>query len=410
MMERVLSIRSSLAVDCLLFFTVIYLAFWFRSYRRLSHNPGPAGWGCSIFPWLKVHTRPDMLDHYCDLSSKYGPLVRVGPNTLLTSDADVIRRMSAPRSSYCRSEFYFAMRLNPGRDNIFSTRNETLHDDLRRKMAFGYSGKENLALEHDNDDVILELIDLIDRKYISTAGNIKPMDLARKVAFLTSDIMSKVSFDGKFHDLRDDNDNHGYIHEVETLLPNMTWTAPIPRLLMFLTNIGLLQWAAKRADGNMGVAKMKAIAYEQIDKRFDANGKLKSEIRPDMVASWLRRGLTQERAKEETILSLTAGSDTSATTIRATLLCIMTNPRVDQALREEVDEALPTGKIPSGAREIVSQAQAKQLSYLQACSLILPSFLFFRLSLICCVSMGDTNAVGKYRYQRRSPLVPCCGR
>jgi hypothetical protein len=67
------------------------------------------------------------------------------------------------------------------------------------------------------------------------------------------------------------------------------------------------------------------------------------------------------------ISSRTAGTDTSATAMRATLLCIMTNPRVYRMLMAEIDQALEDGTIPSGPREIVTEAQAKELPYLQAC-------------------------------------------
>jgi cytochrome P450 len=63
----------------------------------------------------------------------------------------------------------------------------------------------------------------------------------------------------------------------------------------------------------------------------------------------------------------TAGTDTSATAMRATLLCIMTNPRVYRMLMAEIDQALQDGTIPSGPREIVTEAQARELPYLQAC-------------------------------------------
>lgn len=45
----------------------------------------------------------------------------------------------------------------------------------------------------------------------------------------------------------------------------------------------------------------------------------------------------------------------------------MTNSRIYRALMAEIDEALTEGLIPSGARDVVTEAQAKQLSYLQAC-------------------------------------------
>ncbi|KAJ9615092.1 hypothetical protein H2200_001166 [Cladophialophora chaetospira] len=350
----------------LLLLVVAYGISWFRSWRRLSHIPGPRGWGWSIIPWLRLHTRADLFDQFYDLTSAYGPLVRVGPNTLICSDPDVLRRLSAPRSPYKRSDWYFAMRLNPGHDNIFSTRDETRHEALRRKMAAGYSGKENVSLEHDINTCLLELIDLIERKYLSTGGNILPMDLARKIQFFTSDIMSQIAFDYKFHDLEHDLDRWGYLAEIEALFPNITWTATVPGFLKFMTKLGLLQKLAAVGDGSMGMSKVKSLAFEQVSKRFDSDGKLKDEKR-DMLGSFIRHGLTQAEAQQESLLNLTAGSDTSATSMRATLLNIMTNPRVYRTLMAEIDDAIANGRIPSGPTDIITEAQAKELPYLQAC-------------------------------------------
>jgi hypothetical protein len=44
----------------------------------------------------------------------------------------------------------------------------------------------------------------------------------------------------------------------------------------------------------------------------------------------------------------------------------MTNPRPYQRLMAEIDQALREHKIPSGPDEIISDAQAKNLPYLQA--------------------------------------------
>ena len=345
---------------------VIYIASWIRSYRRLSHIPGPPGWGASVLPWVKLHTRADTMDQFYQLNEKYGPLVRVAPNTVITSDAQTLRRISAPRSPYRRSLNYLAMRLNPGKDHIFSTMDEDIHNDLRKKMSAGYSGRENLTLEHDIDEAILEFCKLIDSKYISNNCDIRPMDLARKVQYLTLDIISKVSFGSKFFDLRDDNDNHKYIEEIENLLPNVTWTSVVPGFVKFLTDIGFLQFVAKYADGSAGVEKVKRVAFEQVKQRFEPDGTPKEEVRSDMLNSFIRRGLSRERASEESILNLTAGSDTTATTMRATLLNIMTSPRLYQLLTAEIDDAITNGTIPLEEGEVVSEDQSKQLPFLQA--------------------------------------------
>lgn len=343
-----------------------YIASWIRSSQRLSHIPGPTGWGVTVIPWVSLHFKPDLMDQYYQLNKKFGPLVRVGPNTVITSDADTVRRMSAAQSPYRRSLNYYAMRLNPGKDHVFSTMDEATHNDLRKKMSAGYSGKENLTLENDIDSSILELCDLIDRKYVTTPENVRPMDLAAKIEYMVLDIISKASFDYKFHDIRDDNDNFGYIKEIHKLLPNVTWIAPIPGVAKFLTDIGFLQYAAEKADGQFGVEKVKRLAREQVDKRFETDGRPKEEMRSDMLGSFIRHGLSQERATEEAVLNLTAGSDTSATTIRAVLLNVMTRPRLYRLLTEEIDDAISRGLLSKDASTVITEDQAKQLPLLQA--------------------------------------------
>ncbi|KIW95974.1 uncharacterized protein Z519_03040 [Cladophialophora bantiana CBS 173.52] len=350
-------------------FLVLVLFTYVRSWQRLRHIPGPPSWGWSVLPLFRLHLQGAIYDKFGELNRHYGPLVRIAPNTLLVADPDVLRRMSAVRSPYTRADWYIAMRLNPGQDNVLAQRDEGKHDDLRRRMMAGYSGKENLALERDIDDCVLDLVRLIERKYLPSPGRDHqpvPMDLARKIQFFTSDVMSKLSFDAKFHDLRDDNDNLGYIHEVETMFPNIFCTCTIPKVIDFLTNIGFLGLFAPSANSKLGLGKVLAITREQTAKRFDSQGKPKGDYN-DMLGSFIRHGLTKEEAESESVMQLAAGSDTSATGMRATLRCIISSPMAYVKLMAEIDEAIASGKIPSDENQVVSNSNAKELPYLQAC-------------------------------------------
>lgn len=66
-----------------------------------------------------------------------GSVARVGHNTLVTSDPNLLRRMLSVRTPYKRSDWYDGMRLDPGRDNVLSERNDEKHNKLRAKMAAG---------------------------------------------------------------------------------------------------------------------------------------------------------------------------------------------------------------------------------------------------------------------------------
>ena len=70
-----------------------------------------------------------------------GPLVRIGPNKLLSNDPDVVRLLWAVRSPYKKGSFYEAVRFNPERDNIISMRDDAAHAELRAKMASGVSSR-----------------------------------------------------------------------------------------------------------------------------------------------------------------------------------------------------------------------------------------------------------------------------
>jgi hypothetical protein len=66
-----------------------------------------------------------------------GPLVRVGPNELITGDPDILRKIQAIRSPYRRSNWYDALRIDPTRNNVLSERSDEKHNALRAKMAAG---------------------------------------------------------------------------------------------------------------------------------------------------------------------------------------------------------------------------------------------------------------------------------
>lgn len=107
---------------------VYFIVSSVQSYYRLSHIPGPTLWAWTRWPLIQVHRDGTCYDKFGELARKYGKLVRIGPNYLLTSDVDLVRRMNAPRSGYVRANWYIASRLTPGVDNMISDRDESHHD------------------------------------------------------------------------------------------------------------------------------------------------------------------------------------------------------------------------------------------------------------------------------------------
>jgi len=140
-----------------------------------------------------------------------GPVAKVAPYHVLTSDPDLIRRINAARTPYQRGEWYKPLRFDPGKDNIATCPPEK-HFELRAKMAAGYSGKEVEGVEAKVDKNILALVRLIETRYI--AKN-QPFDFGRKAQYFTLDTISDLAYGESFGFLEKDADQYSYIKITE---------------------------------------------------------------------------------------------------------------------------------------------------------------------------------------------------
>lgn len=80
----------------------------------------------------------------------------------------------------------------------------------------------------------MALVDLIERKYISTNSDFKPFDFARKASYFTLDTLSSIAFGEPFGDLATDSDVHKYIGTTEESLPVIVMVTVIPWLSKLL--------------------------------------------------------------------------------------------------------------------------------------------------------------------------------
>ncbi|OAQ64558.1 cytochrome P450 52A11 [Pochonia chlamydosporia 170] len=290
-----------------------------------------------------------------------GPIARVAPNILITSSPEIWTHVNIS-PGYKRSPwFYNACRIEYRRDNVFSETNNEKHGQRRKQMAPGYSGRENLDLEASIDECLTQFIDLLRSKYISTTQASKPMDLATKVQFFTLDVISKVGLGTAFGMLAADADIDDYLKSSAeglavgntALAMGFSWLAHAPLLGKFI---------APSPRDNNGFGKMMATCFRFVDQRA-ANP---TDKRSDMLASFIRHGLSGDELRTEALEQIIAGSDTTATAIRGAMLHIMTNHRVYTNLQREIDEAVRNGQAPSLGDGVISATQARQLPYLQA--------------------------------------------
>ncbi|KKZ65566.1 hypothetical protein EMCG_08591 [[Emmonsia] crescens] len=339
--------------------TVAYLVVRrVHNWHRLRHIPGPRWCGWTDIWILRRAWSGSLYEDLGKLCQQHGPLVRVAPNYVICGNPAEVRRMWGVRSEWDRSPWYKGFQLDPPRDCTLSMRDNELHTILRSKLAPGYSGKGIESLQASVDTQIAKFIELLETKYLSTDTELRPVDFARKVQYLTLDVISTIAFGRTFGFLDKDGDLFDYIKTTEESLPLMQMIALVPWLVNVLQSRLFKAFLPSHTDV-VGLGKVMGIAKEVVAERYGP----KKITKPDMLGSFVAHGLSQREAEAESLVQIVAGSDTTATNLRITLLLLTTSPKIYTTLVSEIDTAISQTRISSP----VTDAEARALPYLQAC-------------------------------------------
>ncbi|KAI6092290.1 cytochrome P450 [Hypoxylon rubiginosum] len=357
MLGGILSLSSLVPITAgLLFLALVYSRA--TAWYRLRHIDGPWYASFTYLRMLWATVSGQQAASYFALGQKYGPLVRIGPNDLLTGDPEVIRRMNAARSKYKRATWYDAIRMDPYVISLFTTREPAEHDKLKAQMAFGYGGKENPSIEADIDEQLAGLLDLIRRKYVSTATELRPMDFAQRINFFTLDVITKIAYGRAFGYLATDSDVYEYIETARAHIPVIASLGDVPWLAALVFSSTGLKIVGPKTTDKKGIGRMMAVAQEVAGERFGPNAK----DQYDMLGSFVRHGIPQRKCESEIMFQIVAGSDTTATAVRGTMLNLLASPFAFFKLRDEIDRAVSEGRISAP----IQAEEAKGLEYLQA--------------------------------------------
>ncbi|KAL2157261.1 hypothetical protein VTH06DRAFT_6301 [Thermothelomyces fergusii] len=350
-----MALSASVILGGLIAAYIIVRSVW--QWRRLAHIPGPFYAGFTKLWIFREAMLMRLPTTFHEMGKTYGSLVRVGPNEVITDDPDVLRRIMAVRSPYIRGPWYEAFRVDPSKDNVLTMREDSAHAARRAKILPGYSGKENLSMESSIDTQIARLIELIETKYLSTKEVYRPMDWGVKAQYFTLDVIGDLAWGQPMGFLERDADVFDYIKITTASATAMMIVATYPTLARILQS-RILRFLLPKDTDQVGLGALIGVAKDVVRQRFKPD----APEHHDMLASFIRHGLSEEETSAETLLQIVAGSDTSATTIRCVMLHLLTNPRAYQKLQAEIDEAIATARISSPVRE----AEGRRLPYLQA--------------------------------------------
>ncbi|KAB8342828.1 hypothetical protein FH972_022426 [Carpinus fangiana] len=349
---------------CLLVLVVFHLLrVIYTRFFHLAHFRGPPWAPFSRFWISRTIASGDSAQIFVDVNKRYGRLARIGPNHLITDDPEFVRRILAARSHYVRGPWFDAIRINPEEANIVSERDRGKHNHLRYQMSAGYAGKEIDGLEDVMNERVADFVDRIDRNWISTAAKTKVFDIANRIQFFAVDMITHLCFGKPLGFVASDSDVFNFLRTIEMQLPivqHFSVFLELNELLLRAVRIPFLKkYILPSAKDKSGIGVIMGISRNVIDERYAPGAKPKR----DMLGSFMKHGLSANEAETEVSISLVAGSDTTATAIRATLLSIISNPRVYARLQNEIDTAVAAGHLSSPIRD----DEARRLPYLQAC-------------------------------------------
>lgn len=201
----------------------------------LRHIPGPF---LASFSHLWLATQHFRGEAYPALRglAKYGSVVRIGPNRVLTDDPDALRRIAGLNSGYTRHRSYKdGTRFHREVDSMLGLLDEKAHSRIKAKTAAGYSGRDNPEFEKTVDREVERLLLLIRHKMLSTEQETRPVDFQALARFFALDALSSLAFGRPFGHLDNGEDLYGYVGAVARAL-RVLWlirSLPVLRAMTF---------------------------------------------------------------------------------------------------------------------------------------------------------------------------------
>ncbi|KGQ10980.1 Pisatin demethylase [Beauveria bassiana D1-5] len=302
-----------------------------------------------------------------EATDRYGPLVRIGPNQLVSSDPEVLRRMSAVRGNYVKARFYKAARVVPGVDNVVSALDEDKHKTMRAQMnsTFTVKGDEEYGFESAMDRQIQNFVTMLETKYTSAESEIRPVDMAEKIQFLALDIIGDISLGKPFGYLKQDRDLYNFNEINMSSLPILTFVSILPGIADVIHTWPFRLALPKEGD-QVGFGRLLKLVTKSVEIAMHRNEAKEGalDLSPCMCITalllLLLLLLLLPLPRRANVHARIAGSNTTAHSILMTLLSLIAAPTAFKALQKEIDEASASFHDPISWHEI------RQLPYLQA--------------------------------------------
>lgn len=367
----------------LLIGAILLLSGWMAyniAVSPLSRYPGPLSARLGIPFWRFWHSlQGDYAPALYSLHKQHGDVVRIGPTHLSFADPSAMNSIyslsDGVSSRFRKSNFYRSFQVFKAHPSIFSERDPHQHSKRRRAVASAYSMNSLVKLEEYVEDVselllkrldeLVETQSVVEGKGEGERTKTKAIQLDPWFHFFAMDVVGELAFGQSFNLLHRGKDDERFLTGVLNLSQWGAVAGCVPLLSSWIL------WLFPRLTGQPGGSVIGDKTTSRIQTRYaevQDNGGMAS--RPDMLTKFMeaRDPDTKEKYSMKQVLFsassvMSAGSDTTATSLTIFFGYLLENPACYARLRTEIDEAVEAGSLSSP----VKYAKGSQLEYLQAC-------------------------------------------
>ncbi|KAI7227514.1 hypothetical protein KC330_g8363 [Hortaea werneckii] len=304
--------------------------------ERLAHIPGPRLAAYTNI-YRPCHTfRADVQNLQRELHQKYGPAVRIGPNTVSLSTPHLIGTMYGSRSAWEKNDMYRVNDAYIGRQrisNVFNEQNEVRHAQRVKPIKSLYNMTRLVEKEPHIRRTLSLLMNKLER---FCRGEVCPMD--RFVAFFAWDVIDQLTFGSERGFPREEQDIGNKIAASKSSLYyfapicQLSWVDslmdknPIMRIGPKPLEVSILRAQEAVVKRRAHSVEEKATTQEQLPPCFLDNFCEDEKVENFQVVDWL-------------LPNALAGSDTTAWTLCEIMYCLTKNPENHRRLVAELDEA-----------------------------------------------------------------------
>ncbi|SNX85455.1 related to Benzoate 4-monooxygenase [Melanopsichium pennsylvanicum] len=363
--------------------TFIFLSGWMAynfAISPLSRYPGPLSARLGIPFWRFWHAlQGDYASALYVLHQQHGDAVRIGPTHLSFSDPSAMNSIyslsDGISSKFRKSNFYRSFQVFKAHPSIFSERDPHQHSKRRRAVASAYSMNSLVKLEEYVEDIselllkrldeLVETQSVVEERIGSKKTRTKAIRIDPWFHYFAMDVVGELAFGQSFNLLHRGKDDEKFL----TGVLNLSQWGAVAGCLPLLSS--WILWLFPRVTGQPGGKVIGDKTTSRIQTRYaevEENGGMAS--RPDMLTNFMnaKDPDTKQKYPMKQVLFLassvmSAGSDTTATSLTIFFGYLLDNPRCYAKLRREINDAVGCGNL----RTPVKYAKGSQLAYLQAC-------------------------------------------